>query len=261
MHISPLIFEDGGEYRCIFNNHERVLVKLITIQVSVAPSGDEGRDQTVVLTCELSELSDVPVTLAWLRREGSGVLMVRQEVLTDSRLLSVTLPSLHRDQLFWECVVFSQGLLRARVTLNLTDSFEKIPTPVTPIPNAGGKVNPFHLGMIVACSVLLFTGILTVALLFYYRGARNRETASRPVLSIVASPSLTDQDDPVYGNVTNNPPDEVPDSHRSPTEGENNMDIHYSCISLSGLKPREQNGNSEKSGDGDGVIYSAVSIN
>lgn len=111
--------------------------------VSVALSGGEDGDQPVVLTCELSELSDVPVTLAWLRREGSGVLMIRQEVLTDSRLLSVTLPSLHTDQLFWECVVFSQGLLRARVPLNLTDSYDKIPTPVTPRRNAGRNNEDF----------------------------------------------------------------------------------------------------------------------
>ena len=96
-------------------------------------------NHSVVLSCELSELSSVPVTLAWMRMEDNRRLLVQQEILTDNRTLSMTLPSLRRDQLHWECVVFSEDLLRARASLILTPSEEEIlhvPSPPT-IPDEG----------------------------------------------------------------------------------------------------------------------------
>lgn len=83
----------------------------------------------MVLRCEVSEVSGDPVTLAWMRMEGSRWLLVKQEVLTNShpnRMLSVTLPSLRSNQLHWQCAVFTEGMLRATASLTLT-----LPTQTT----------------------------------------------------------------------------------------------------------------------------------
>lgn len=83
----------------------------------------------MVVRCEVSEVSGDPVTLAWMRMEGSRWLLVKQEVLTNShpnRMLSVTLPSLRSDQLHWQCVVFTEGMLRVTASLTLT-----LPTQTT----------------------------------------------------------------------------------------------------------------------------------
>ncbi|XP_045067936.1 uncharacterized protein LOC121554920 [Coregonus clupeaformis] len=97
LRVSPVAFEDGGLFRCNFNSHLMSYVQLTTIQVSA--SGGPPGGQSVVLKCEVSEVSGDPVTLAWLRMEGRRGLLVKQDVLTEShpnRTLSVTLPSLQR---------------------------------------------------------------------------------------------------------------------------------------------------------------------
>ncbi|XP_036830506.1 uncharacterized protein LOC110520222 isoform X3 [Oncorhynchus mykiss] len=121
LHVSPVTFEDSGVFTCFFEDHRFSSVKITTIRVS--ESGGPPGGQPVVVRCEVSEVSTDPVTLAWMRMEGSRWLLVKQDVLTKShpnRTLSVTLPSLHRDQLHWQCAVFTEGMLRATASLTLT---------------------------------------------------------------------------------------------------------------------------------------------
>ncbi|XP_071211566.1 uncharacterized protein [Salvelinus alpinus] len=127
LHVSPVTFEDSGTFACFFDTQLFGLVKLTTFRVS--ESGGPPGGQPVVLTCEVSEVSGDPVTLAWMRMEGSRGLLVKQDILTKShpnRTLSVTLPSLRSDQLHWQCVVFTEGMLRATASLTLT-----LPTQTT----------------------------------------------------------------------------------------------------------------------------------
>lgn len=98
--------------------------------------------QSVVLKCEVSEVNGDPVTLAWLRMEGRTGLVVKKDILTESQpnwTLSVTLPSLQRDQLDWQCAVFREDMLRASVPLRLRGAGGRsgIPALVLPSPLKG----------------------------------------------------------------------------------------------------------------------------
>ncbi|KAL0963937.1 hypothetical protein UPYG_G00315560 [Umbra pygmaea] len=123
LYISPLEFKDGGRFHCYFDDILTSSINVLTINVSTKPANGLLRNQSVVLRCEVSEVTGDPVTLAWLRMEGSRGVLVKQDVLTEShpnRMLNLTLPSLCMDQLHWQCVVFTQGMLRATASLTLT---------------------------------------------------------------------------------------------------------------------------------------------
>ncbi|CDR00055.1 unnamed protein product [Oncorhynchus mykiss] len=140
LRLSPVEFEDGGVFRCNFNNNLMSYVQLTTIQVSASRGPPGG--QSVVLKCEVSEVNGDPVTLAWLRMEGRTGLVVKKDILTESQpnwTLSVTLPSLQRDQLDWQCAVFREDMLRASVPLRLRGAGGRsgIPGLVLPSPLKG----------------------------------------------------------------------------------------------------------------------------
>ncbi|XP_010895901.2 uncharacterized protein LOC105026256 isoform X2 [Esox lucius] len=123
LYILPVEFEDGGTYKCYFDEVLIASMYVFTIKVSTQPANGFLRNFPVVLRCELSEVSGESVTLTWLRMNGSRGLLVKQEVLTENhpnRTLSLTLPSLRSDQLHWQCVVFTEGMLRATASLTLT---------------------------------------------------------------------------------------------------------------------------------------------
>lgn len=108
----------------------------------VSASREPPGGQSVVLKCEVSEVNGDPVTLAWLRMEGRTGVVVKQDILTESQpnwTLSVTLPSLHRDQLDWRCVVFREDMLRASVPLRLRGAGGRsgLPGLVLPSPLKG----------------------------------------------------------------------------------------------------------------------------
>ncbi|XP_064831632.1 uncharacterized protein LOC135546998 isoform X3 [Oncorhynchus masou masou] len=137
LRLSPVEFEDGGVFRCNFNNNLMSYVQLTTIQVSESRGPPGG--QSVVLKCEVSEVNGDPVTLAWLRMEGRTGLVVKKGILTENQpnwTLSVTLPSLQRDQLDWQCAVFREDMLRASVPLRLRGAGGRsgIPGLVLPSP-------------------------------------------------------------------------------------------------------------------------------
>ncbi|CAB1347009.1 unnamed protein product, partial [Coregonus sp. 'balchen'] len=185
LRVSPVAFEDGGLFRCNFNSHLMSYVELTTIQVSA--SGGPPGGQSVVLKCEVSEVSGDPVTLAWLRMEGRRGLLVKQDVLTEShpnRTLSVTLPSLHSDQLYWQCGVFIEGMLRASVPLRLRGAGGRsgLPSPL--------KDYTQQTLIIATCTALVVAGILIGSLVFYLK----RKKTDPAVTSL----SLTQKNDPVY---------------------------------------------------------------
>ncbi|XP_045067946.1 uncharacterized protein LOC123482892 [Coregonus clupeaformis] len=169
LRVSPVAFEDGGLFRCNFNSHLMSYVQLTTIQVSA--SGGPPGGQSVVLKCEVSEVSGDPVTLAWLRMEGRRGLLVKQDVLTEShpnRTLSVTLPSLHRDQLYWQCGVFIEGMLRASVPLRLRGAGGRSGLPGLGLPSPLKDYTQQTL-IIATCTALVVAGILIGSLVFYLK--------------------------------------------------------------------------------------------
>ncbi|XP_029567244.1 uncharacterized protein LOC115160883 isoform X1 [Salmo trutta] len=168
LHVSPVTFEDSGIFTCFFERHIFGTFKLTTIRVS--ESGGPPGGQPVVVRCEVSEVSGDPVTLAWMRMEGSRWLLVKQDVLTEShanRTLSVTLPSLRSDQLHWQCVVFTEGVLRATASLTLT-----LTTQTTMSSMTGMGTETVVRGVITMAATLEILGLLG----FYCRRPNGTQT-------------------------------------------------------------------------------------
>ncbi|XP_041700056.2 uncharacterized protein LOC121536686 isoform X1 [Coregonus clupeaformis] len=242
LHVSPVTFEDGGMFTCFFEGYIFGSVKLTTIRVS--ESGGPPGGQPVVLRCEVSEVSGDPVTLAWMRMEGSRGLLVKQDILTEShpnRTLSVTLPSLCRDQLHWQCVVFTEGMLRATASLTLT-----LPTN-TPMSSMTDD-NHLQTVIIVACTAMVVAGVLVGALVFYLK---RKKTA-------VTTLTLTQKNDPVYGNITD--PQRDQESQGGQTGEDENEEVHYSEFAL--CEPRLGDPNIVTAGSNQerAVIYSPLNI-
>ncbi|XP_034142880.1 uncharacterized protein LOC105026256 isoform X3 [Esox lucius] len=243
LQISPLAFENGGEFKCYIDGNLIVAFKLTTIQVSASevPIGSHP----VVLKCELSEVSGDSVILGWLRMNGSRGLLVKQEVLTENhpnRTLSLTLTSLRSDQLHWQCVVFTKGMLRAGVPLILQGA-----TGSTGLTESIPSTSNMRV-IVSCCTALVAAGILLVLLVFYLKRKRTEPA--------VTSQPLTHKTEPVYDNITDPQPD-----HESPRwQTEADEEVHYSEFMLGepGLDPKivEQLSNWER----EAVIYSTLKI-
>ncbi|KAA0715738.1 hypothetical protein E1301_Tti008577 [Triplophysa tibetana] len=126
LHISPVEFNYDGTYRSFpeSNNSPYTTTILHTIRVSAEPSGDVLRNQSVILTCEVSDVSD-PVTLVWLRMEGNITVLVKQQILNEQNnktLLTVHVSSLQSDLLDWQCAVFTENTLRAVASFSSVSS-------------------------------------------------------------------------------------------------------------------------------------------
>nr|XP_046197132.1 uncharacterized protein LOC124029450 [Oncorhynchus gorbuscha] len=250
LRLSPVEFEDGGVFRCNCNNNLMSYVQLTTIQVSASRGPPGG--QSVVLKCEVSEVNGDPVTLAWLRMEGRTGLVVKKDILTGSQpnwTLSVTLPSLQRDQLDWQCAVFREDMLRASVPLRLRGAGGRSGLPGLVLPSPL-KDNTLHISIIVACTALVVAGILIGALVFHLK----RKKTDPAVTSL----PLTQKNDPVYGNITD------PLAHQEFQGGQDgNEEVHYSEVALG--EPRLGDPNRVTSGsnhvqEGGAVIYSTLNI-
>ncbi|XP_071211567.1 uncharacterized protein [Salvelinus alpinus] len=244
LHVSPVTFEDSGTFACFFDTQLFGLVKLTTFRVS--ESGGPPGGQPVVLTCEVSEVSGDPVTLAWMRMEGSRGLLVKQDILTKShpnRTLSVTLPSLRSDQLHWQCVVFTEGMLRATASLTLT-----LPTQTTMSSMTVTTDNHLQTVVIVACIAMVVAGVLVGALVFYLK---RKKTA-------VTNLPLTQKNDPVYDNTTD--PRRDQESQKGRTGEDENEEVHYSEFALGEPRLGDPNRVTAAANQESAVIYSTLNI-
>ncbi|XP_064869337.1 uncharacterized protein LOC115110282 isoform X5 [Oncorhynchus nerka] len=241
LHVSPVTFEDSGVFTCFFEQQRFSLVKITTIRVS--ESGGPPGGQPVVVRCEVSEVSTDPVTLVWMRMEGSRWLLVKQDVLTKShpnRTLSVTLPSLRSDQLHWQCAVFTEGMLRATASLTLT-----LPTQTT---MSSMTDDCLRTVVIVGCIAMVVTGVLVGALVFYLK---RKKTA-------VTNLPLTQKNDPVYDNATD--PRRDQESQKGQTGEDENEEVHYSEFALGEPRLGDTNRVTARSNKEGAVIYSTLNI-
>ncbi|KAI4898317.1 hypothetical protein NFI96_007793 [Prochilodus magdalenae] len=119
-HVSPVQFNYNGTYACAVNNETIYSrITLHTVRVSAEPPDGVLRDQSVVLTCEVSNPTD-QATMAWLSMKGNNAVLVKQIVLTNSRrTLKVTLEGLSEEQLLWQCAVFNESTLRALAPIKI----------------------------------------------------------------------------------------------------------------------------------------------
>ncbi|XP_064869347.1 uncharacterized protein LOC115110282 isoform X7 [Oncorhynchus nerka] len=170
LYFSPVKFEDSGRFNCYFENLLVASINVVTLKVSAVPPSGFPKNHPVALRCEVSQVSTDPVTLAWLRMEGSRGLLVKQDILTEShpnRTLSVTLPSLRRDQLHWQCAVFTEGMLRVTASLTLT-----LPTQTKMSSTTGMGTETVVRGVITMAATLGILGLLG----FYCRRPNGTQT-------------------------------------------------------------------------------------
>ncbi|XP_073711293.1 uncharacterized protein [Misgurnus anguillicaudatus] len=80
-------------------------------------------NQSVVLTCEVSDVTDL-MMLAWLIMDGDRGVLVKQQILNkknSKKRLTVNVSSIQSDLLHWQCAVFTENKLKALapITINL----------------------------------------------------------------------------------------------------------------------------------------------
>ncbi len=121
---------------------------MLLISVSVEPPDGVLRSQSVILTCEVSEVTG-SVTLVWLRMEGNRGVLVKQQIMTEKNNklhLTVNLSSYETDPLHWQCAVFTESTLRAlapltisltSATTNVTTTTPSISTETSTVTNQG----------------------------------------------------------------------------------------------------------------------------
>ncbi|KAJ8253266.1 hypothetical protein GJAV_G00210900 [Gymnothorax javanicus] len=236
LRIAPVKFEDSGIYICHLVNYIYASLTLVNVQVSVEPPGAVSRDRPVVLTCEVSDLTET-LTLAWLRMEGHRRVLVKQEILDTGRSvrnLSLTLSELSGDQLHWECAIFGQNMLRTLVPLHLTLQ--------------AGKNMPMIISL---CVGAVCVSVLTTALLLH----RRRRVLAPPVSEVRISKDHTHLElDAVYCDVT-----DIQEEGGKAAETE----VLYSAFTLdcSGTDQKKTNYPEEDmEGQTGEVVYSALKL-
>ncbi|MGH0170454.1 UNVERIFIED_CONTAM: hypothetical protein FKN15_070871 [Acipenser sinensis] len=121
LHIAPLTFQDAGQFFCDADSREYMSVTLITLQVSVEPSGGLSVGEEVRLTCTVSEVYET-FQMAWLKDYSRTMLISKQETLTPSgavRSLTLVIPSIQTHHQKWACAVFQGNIPRAFLPLQL----------------------------------------------------------------------------------------------------------------------------------------------
>ncbi|XP_041100320.1 uncharacterized protein LOC121312695 [Polyodon spathula] len=121
LHIAPVTFQDAGIFFCDADSREYMSITLITLEVSVEPSGGLTVGEEVSLTCTVSEVYE-SFRLAWLKDYGRTMLISKQETLTPSgtvRSLTLVIPSVQTHHRKWACAVFQGNIPRAFLPLRL----------------------------------------------------------------------------------------------------------------------------------------------
>ncbi|XP_016400815.1 uncharacterized protein LOC107733623 [Sinocyclocheilus rhinocerous] len=161
-HISPVNFNYRGTYRWITETGIYTTIILYTIRVSVEPPDGVLRNQSVVLTCELSEVTG-SVILVWLRMEGNRGVLVKQQIMTEKNKklqLTVNLSSYETDPMNWQCAVFTENTLRALapITISLTSTTTNAPSMSTETSTVTNQVIIFEP---LICSIFTLNKINT----------------------------------------------------------------------------------------------------
>ncbi|XP_016357277.1 uncharacterized protein LOC107700211 [Sinocyclocheilus anshuiensis] len=242
-HISPVNFNYSGTYRCIAETTVYTTTILRTIRVSVEPPDGVLRSHSVVLTCEVSEVTD-SVTLVWLRMEENRGVLVKQQIMikkiNNMLHLKVNLASYETD---WQCAVFTENTLRALapITINLTSLNTNAPTESSSITN---QVINKQANTTLSCVLTLFTGILLGALLYY---------CYRKRMSVHSDPQ---ESEPVYINISQMRDDRVERSS-TPENREKSPEI-YRNIRRNRYGKGNMNKRDETPVTSDSVTYATI---
>ncbi|XP_039538872.1 uncharacterized protein LOC120486787 isoform X2 [Pimephales promelas] len=199
-HISPVNFNSSGTYRCITDEqkHPYTTTMLHTIRVSVEHPDGLLRNRSLILTCEVSEVTD-SLMLVCLRMERNRGVLGKQQIMTEKNnklQLTVNLSSYETDPLHWQCAVFTEDTLRALapITISLSSS-------TTNAPNQKDIMTQESHLQIVIIVVCAGTGTVLILLLGLLVFKRQRKT------------------------------DEV---HVTGLKSQEDEDIHYASVTLAG---------------------------
>ncbi|XP_016400816.1 uncharacterized protein LOC107733624 [Sinocyclocheilus rhinocerous] len=250
-HISPVNFNYRGTYRCITDTGIYTTIILHTIRVSVEPPDGVLRNQSVVLTCELSEVTG-SVMLVWLRMEGNRGVLVKQQIMTEKNKklqLTVNLSSYETDPMNWQCAVFTENTLRALapITISLTSTTTNAPSMSTETSTVTNQAINKHAKATASCVLALFTGILLGALLCY---------CYRKRMSVHSDPQ---ESEPVYINISQMRNDRVDRS--STLENRENSPEIYRNIRRNRYGKTNINKRDETTVTSDSVTYATIYFN
>jgi len=112
---------------------KKSLTVLLLISVSVEHPDGLLRNRSVILTCEVSEVTD-SLMLVWLRMEGNRGVLGKQQIMTEKNnklQLTVNLSNNETDPLHCQCAVFTEDTLRALapITISLSSSSKTTTRP------------------------------------------------------------------------------------------------------------------------------------
>ncbi|KAK7154151.1 hypothetical protein R3I94_007499 [Phoxinus phoxinus] len=237
-HISPVNFDYSGKYRCITNTGLYTTTMLHTIRVSVEPPDGVLRNQSVILTCEVSEVTG-SVTLVWLRMEGNRGVLEKQQIMTEKNnklQLTVNLSSNETVPLHWQCAVFTEETLRALapITISLSSSTTNAPvtsTGTSTVPNQKDIMTQESHLQIVIVVVCVVTGTVLILLMGLLVFKHQRKTDEVHVTGLKSQ----EDEDIHYASVTFAGSSQGDDSwfktdHASTEVVERNSTVIYSAV-------------------------------
>nr|XP_055072305.1 uncharacterized protein LOC129452465 isoform X1 [Misgurnus anguillicaudatus]XP_055072306.1 uncharacterized protein LOC129452465 isoform X1 [Misgurnus anguillicaudatus] len=217
-------------------------------------------NQSVVLTCEVSDVTDL-MMLAWLIMDGDRGVLVKQQILNkknSKKRLTVNVNSIQSDMQHWQCAVFTENKLKALapITINLisNDPGKSTETPTSTYQDDTWTQDSHVQTMILlACSVTVCVLILLGLLVFKcqrktFAGDGTSMTEMRPY-------SNTSQTDPVG---TAEGRDIVLKSREEEEE------LHYASVTAGCIQGADSllgtNASSKVLDSSSPVIYSAIKI-
>ncbi|XP_078267314.1 uncharacterized protein LOC144599922 isoform X1 [Rhinoraja longicauda] len=122
MRISPVVFEDAGDYTCTLDTRAFVTITLITVKVTAEPSDAVTEGGDVTLTCSVSYVID-QVRLVWMN--GDGKTVEEKTLIGEDKSLSLVIQKAERGSGNWRCGLFQQERLQLLIPYNLEFSLIK----------------------------------------------------------------------------------------------------------------------------------------
>ncbi|GCC20547.1 hypothetical protein chiPu_0019109 [Chiloscyllium punctatum] len=113
--IVPVLFEDAGVYTCSLGSFTMVTITLITVKVTAEPSDVETEEDSITLTCSVSDVSE-SIRLIWINNDGK---IVEEKALTErnkeEKSLRLVIQKADKSRGKWTCVLFHQNMPQVSV--------------------------------------------------------------------------------------------------------------------------------------------------
>ncbi|XP_078267309.1 vascular cell adhesion protein 1-like isoform X2 [Rhinoraja longicauda] len=120
LQISPIKFEDAGNYTCTMDTAKVTTVELITTKVTVFPSHPLAEENHVTLTCSVSRIREA-TRLIWMETGGKSFAIEKtfNSTREGNNSLSLFIPKIGHHNRRWTCLVFNRQMPRFFTTIQL----------------------------------------------------------------------------------------------------------------------------------------------